>query len=149
MAVIHAYDGKLISVNCLECIYTQFNFGEEFCHGFLHREFLFYHFSGFLRILIVLFCPGNKLFENTILQFKTHGSISIDLWPQTFHKIRVIVTRMELDKFHLLFLIIREQGIIIKVAVADNIRSNLFCKIRLAGTRSTSENQILGFDQHG
>ena len=148
MAVIHTYDGELISVNCLECINTQFHAGEEFRHRFLNREFFFHRFSGFLRILVVLFCPGNELLKNAVLQFKAHCSVGIDLRSQAFHKIRVIVTRMELDKLHLLFLFVRKEGIIVKITVADNISGNFFCKIGLASTGRTSENQIFRFNQH-
>ena len=52
--------------------------GEKLCHGFLNRDFLFYGFSGFLGVLIILSGTGNKLFENAILQFKAHCPIIID-----------------------------------------------------------------------
>ena len=55
---------------------------------------------------------------------------------------------MELDEFHLSLLLICQQGVIVKISVADNIRSDFLCKVRLASTRSASENQIFRFNQH-
>ena len=55
---------------------------------------------------------------------------------------------MELDEFHLSLLLICQQGVIVKISVADNIRSDFLCKVRLASTRSASEDQIFRFNQH-
>ena len=57
---------------------AKLNAGEKLSYGFLNRDFLFYGFSGFLGVLIVLSGTGNKLLENAILQFKAHCPIIID-----------------------------------------------------------------------
>ena len=78
MPVIHAGNGKFISIDRFKCVNAKLNAGEKLCHGFLNRDFLFYGFSGFLGVLIVLSGTGNKLLENAILQFKAHCPIIID-----------------------------------------------------------------------
>ena len=60
---------------------------------------------------------------------KTHGPIIVDSRPQTFNKIGVVVARMELDKFNLFLLFVCQKGVIIKVSIADNIRSDFLCKV--------------------
>ena len=142
MSVIYAGNGEFVSIDRPKCINAKLNAGEKLRHGFLNRDFLFYGFSGFLGVLIVLSGTGNKLLENAILQFKAHCSVVVDLWSQSFHKIRIVVARMELDKFHLFFLLVSEKCVIVKVSIADDVRSDLLGEVRLSGTRRTSENQI-------
>ena len=149
MPVIHACDGKLTAVDRPKSVNAKFNAGEKLLHGFLCRDFLFYHLYRFLRIFIVLSGAGNKFLENAILQFKAHRPVVIDFRPQPFHKIRVVITRMELDKLHLLFLLFRKECAVVKVPIADNIRSNFLGEIGLAGTGRSSENQVFGFNQYG
>ena len=78
MPVIHAGNGKFISIDRLKCVNAKLNAGEKLRHGFLNRDLLFYGFSGFLGVLKVLPGTGNKLLENAILQFKAHCTIIID-----------------------------------------------------------------------
>ena len=80
MPVIHVGNGKFISINRLEWINTKLNPREKLCHGLLNRNFLFYGFSGFFGVLIVRSGTGNKLLENSILQFKAHCPILIEFW---------------------------------------------------------------------
>ena len=87
MSVIHAGNGKFISVDRLKCINAKLNTREKLRHGFLNRDFLFYRFFGFLGVLIVLSGAVNKSLENAILQFKAHRPVAINLWSQSFHKI--------------------------------------------------------------
>ena len=48
MPVIHAGNGKFISIDRLKCVNAKLNAGEKLRHGFLNRDLLFYGFSGFL-----------------------------------------------------------------------------------------------------
>ena len=142
MPVIYACDGKFTAVDRPKSVNAKFNAGEKLLHSFLRRDFFFYHLYRFLRVFIVLSSAGNKFLENTILQFKAHCPIVIDFRPQPFHKIRVVITRMELDKLHLLLLLFRKECAIVIVSIADNIRGNFLGQIRLSSTGRTSENQI-------
>ncbi len=49
---------------------------------------------------------------------------------------------MELNKLNLFFLFVSKKCVIVKVPIADDVRSDFFGKIRFSGTRRTSENQI-------
>ena len=142
MPVIHAGNGKFISIDRFKCVNAKLNAGEKLCHGFLNRDFLFYGFSGFLGVLIVLSGTGNKLLENAILQFKAHRPVIVDLWSQPLNKIRVVITRMELNELNLFLLLVSKKCVIVKVPIADDVRSDFFGKIRFSGTGRTSENQI-------
>ena len=142
MPVIHTGDGKFISVDRLKCVNAKRNAGEKLRYGVLNGDFPFYLFSGFLRVLKVFPGTGNKLFENAVLQFKAHRPVIMNFRSQSFNKIGIIVVWMELDKFYLRFLLIGEERVIVKVSVADNIRSDFLCKVRLAGAGRTTENQI-------
>ena len=49
---------------------------------------------------------------------------------------------MELNKLNLFFLLVSKKCVIVKVPIADDVRSDFFGKIRFSGTGRTSENQI-------
>ncbi|MFR5523300.1 MAG: hypothetical protein ACLTIF_13290 [Lachnospiraceae bacterium] len=48
---------------------------------------------------------------------------------------------MELNELNLFFLLV-SKSVIVKVPIADDVRSDFFGKIRFSGTGRTSENQI-------
>lgn len=49
---------------------------------------------------------------------------------------------MELNELNLFFLLVSKKCVIVKVPIADDVRSDFFGKIRFSGTGRTSENQI-------
>ena len=55
---------------------------------------------------------------------------------------------MKLDKLYLLLLLICEHRIIIKIAIANNVSSNFFCKVSLSSSWSASEYNVLRFHKH-
>lgn len=120
---------KFASLRCLEFILSKLYIRKECVYSILYHYFLFYRFLGLLGVFIVLPCTSYKLFEDTILQFKAHRTIIIDFRSQTFNEIGVIITRMELYKLNLFFLLISKQSVIIKIPVADNICGDFLCKI--------------------
>ena len=54
IGIANAGDGKLIPVDGFKGVHAQLDAREEFRHGFLDGNFLFYRFPGFLRILVIL-----------------------------------------------------------------------------------------------
>ena len=66
------------------------------------------HGEKFHRVDLVFLCEYIGKLENAVLQFKAHRPVVIDLWPQPFNKIGVVITWMELDKLYLLFLLVSE-----------------------------------------
>ena len=55
---------------------------------------------------------------------------------------------MELNELNPFLLLVSKKCVIVKVPIADDVRSDFFSKIRFSGTGRTSENQIFWFNQH-
>lgn len=49
---------------------------------------------------------------------------------------------MELNELNPFLLLVSKKCVIVKVPIADDVRSDFFSKIRFSGTGRTSENQI-------
>ncbi len=49
---------------------------------------------------------------------------------------------MELNKLNLFFLLVSKKCVIVKVPIADDVRSDFFGKTRFSSTGRASENQI-------
>src|SRR5699024_11257268 len=97
MFVIHTSNSKLASIDCLECINAKFNAREELSHRSLNRGLIFYHLFSLLGVLVVFSGASYKFLEDTILQFKAHLFVIIELWSETLVKYRIIVNCMELN----------------------------------------------------
>ena len=107
--------GFYIVKECLQC--------------FLSPHLLSNFLCWFMKVLIISARPHHKLLKNAVLQFEAHRSVVIDFRSQSLNKIGVVITRVELDKLHLFFLLVSERFIIVNASVADNIRSDFLRKI--------------------